>query len=108
AVRAIVIAASRDIDRRALQEGLIEIFMAAGCVVSASTCGPCLGGHMGVLGKGERCVSTSNRNFVGRMGHPESESYLANPAVVAASAVAGRLCHPEELGIRYEDVAGVA
>lgn len=107
-VRAIVIPASRDIYLQALREGLIEVFMAAGCVVSASTCGPCLGGHMGVLGKGERCVSTSNRNFVGRMGHPESESYLANPAVAAASAVAGRLCHPEELGIRYEDVAGVA
>ncbi|MEW6048255.1 MAG: 3-isopropylmalate dehydratase large subunit [Bacillota bacterium] len=104
-VRAIVIPASRDIYLQALREGLIEVFTQAGCVVSASTCGPCLGGHMGVLGKGERCVSTSNRNFVGRMGHPESESYLANPAVAAASAVAGRVCHPEELGIRYEDVA---
>lgn len=96
-VRAIVIPATQAVYRQALREGLIEVFLDAGAAVSTATCGPCLGGHMGVLAKGERCVSTSNRNFVGRMGHPESETYLVNPAVAAASAVAGRIVSPEEV-----------
>lgn len=96
-VRCIVIPASKKVYMQALKEGLIDIFMEAGCVVSVSTCGPCLGGHMGILAEGERCISTSNRNFPGRMGHPKSEAYLANPAVVAASAVLGRIAHPEEV-----------
>ncbi|WP_029551303.1 3-isopropylmalate dehydratase large subunit [Thermocrinis jamiesonii] len=96
-VRCIVIPASKKVYMQALREGLIDVFLEAGCVVSVSTCGPCLGGHMGILAEGERCISTSNRNFPGRMGHPKSEAYLANPAVVAASAVMGRIAHPEEL-----------
>jgi 3-isopropylmalate/(R)-2-methylmalate dehydratase large subunit len=95
--RCIVIPASKNVYMQALHEGLIDIFIEAGCVVSTSTCGPCLGGHMGILAKGERCISTSNRNFPGRMGHPQSEAYLASPAVVAASAVLGRIAHPEEV-----------
>lgn len=96
--RLLVIPATPAIYRAALAEGLIEIFMNAGAVVSASTCGPCIGGHMGVLASGEVCVSTSSRNFVGRMGHRESKVYLAGPAVAAASAVLGRLAHPDEIG----------
>jgi 3-isopropylmalate dehydratase, large subunit (EC 4.2.1.33) len=96
-VRCIVIPASKKVYMQAMKEGLIDIFLEAGCVVSVSTCGPCLGGHMGILAEGERCISTSNRNFPGRMGHPKSEAYLANPAVVAASAVLGRIAHPEEV-----------
>jgi 3-isopropylmalate/(R)-2-methylmalate dehydratase large subunit len=96
-VRCIVIPASKKVYMQALKEGLIDIFLEAGCVISVSTCGPCLGGHMGILAEGERCISTSNRNFPGRMGHPKSEAYLANPAVVAASAVLGRIAHPEEV-----------
>ena len=96
-VRCIVIPASKKVYMQALKEGLIDIFLEAGCVVSVSTCGPCLGGHMGILAEGERCISTSNRNFPGRMGHPKSEVYLANPVVVAASAVLGRIAHPEEV-----------
>jgi len=80
-----------------LREGLIEAFIEAGAVVSTPTCGPCLGGHMGVLAAGERAISTTNRNFRGRMGHPDSEVYLSGPAVAAASAVAGRIAHPEEV-----------
>jgi len=76
---------------------LMDIFIDAGVAVSTPTCGPCLGGHMGVLAKGERAISTTNRNFVGRMGHPESEVYLASPAVAAASAITGRISHPEEV-----------
>ncbi len=102
-VRCIVIPASKDVYIKAMKEGLIDIFLEAGCVVSTSTCGPCLGGHMGVLAEGERCISTSNRNFPGRMGHPKSEAYLANPAVVAASAVLGRIAHPEEV-VSLEEV----
>ncbi len=105
-VRCIVIPASRSVYMQAMKEGLIDIFMEAGCAVSTSTCGPCLGGHMGVLAEGERCISTSNRNFPGRMGHPKSESYLANPAVVAASAVMGRIAHPEEV-VKAEELVGV-
>ncbi|SHK38681.1 3-isopropylmalate/(R)-2-methylmalate dehydratase large subunit [Thermocrinis minervae] len=102
-VRCIVIPASKKVYMQALKEGLIDIFLEAGCVVSVSTCGPCLGGHMGILAEGERCISTSNRNFPGRMGHPKSEAYLANPAVVAASAVLGRIAHPEEV-VKLEEV----
>ncbi|AQS58025.1 3-isopropylmalate dehydratase large subunit [Desulforamulus ferrireducens] len=96
-VRLIVIPGTQEIYRQAMREGLLEIFLDAGAVVSTPTCGPCLGGHMGILAKGERCIATTNRNFVGRMGHPESEVYLANPAVAAASAVSGRISHPEEV-----------
>ena len=96
-VRAIVIPATQKIYLQAMREGLLEIFVEAGAVVSTPTCGPCLGGHMGVLAKGERAVSTTNRNFVGRMGHPESEVYLASPAVAAASAITGKISSPEEV-----------
>ncbi len=95
--RCIVIPGTQQVYLNALREGLIEIFVAAGAAVSTPTCGPCLGGHMGVLAAGERAVSTTNRNFRGRMGHPESEVYLAGPAVAAASAVAGRIIHPDDL-----------
>ncbi len=96
-VRCIILPGSNRVWKEALKEGLLEIFADANCVVSASTCGPCLGGHMGILAKGERCVSTTNRNFVGRMGHPESEVYLASVPVAAASAVLGRIAGPDEL-----------
>jgi 3-isopropylmalate/(R)-2-methylmalate dehydratase large subunit len=96
-VRCIVVPASHDVYLEALREGLLETFAEAGCAVSTTTCGPCLGGYMGILAEGERCVSTSNRNFPGRMGHVRSEVYLANPAVAAASAVAGCLAGPEEV-----------
>ena len=79
----------------ALREGLMEIFVEAGAAVSTPTCGPCLGGHMGILAEGERAVSTTNRNFTGRMGHVDSEVYLSSPAVAAASAIAGELTHPD-------------
>lgn len=94
-VRCIVIPATQRVYLQALEEGLLKIFVEAGCAVSTPTCGPCLGGHMGILAKGERCVATTNRNFVGRMGHVESEVYLASPAVAAASAIAGRIAGPE-------------
>ncbi len=96
-VRCIIIPGSQQVYLDALREGLIEIFIKAGAVVSTPTCGPCLGGHMGVLADGERCISTTNRNFVGRMGSPKSEVYLSNPAVAAASAVTGRIASPEEI-----------
>ena len=96
-VRMLVIPGTQQIYLQALREGLIETFIEAGAMVSVPTCGPCLGGHMGVLAKGEKAVSTTNRNFVGRMGHPESEVYLANPAVAAASAIMGRIAHPQEV-----------
>ena len=96
-VRCIVIPATQRVWLQAMEEGLLKTFVEAGCAVSTPTCGPCLGGHMGILAKGERCVATTNRNFVGRMGHVESEVYLASPAVAAASAVAGRIVAPEEL-----------
>ena len=96
-VRCIVIPASDQIYKKAMHEGILEILADAGCLISTSTCGPCLGGHMGILAEGEVCVSTSNRNFTGRMGHPKSEVYLAGPAVAAASAVLGRIAHPEEV-----------
>jgi 3-isopropylmalate/(R)-2-methylmalate dehydratase large subunit len=96
-VRCIVIPATQDIFLQALKEGLIEVFTESGCQVSAATCGPCLGGYYGVLAEGERCVSTSNRNFPGRMGHPKAEVFLANPPIAAAAAIAGRIVHPEEV-----------
>jgi len=96
-VRCLVIPATPTIYRKALAEGLLEVLLDAGAAVSTPTCGPCLGGHMGVLAAGECCVATTNRNFVGRMGHPESQVYLAGPAVAAASAVAGRIADPEEV-----------
>ena len=96
-VRCIVIPGTQAIYLRAVREGLAEVFVEAGAVLSTPTCGPCLGGYMGVLAEGERCVSTTNRNFVGRMGHVKSEVYLAGPAVAAASAVAGRIADPEQL-----------
>ena len=98
-VRCIVIPATQNIYLQAMEEGLLKIFIEAGAVVSTPTCGPCLGGYMGILAEGERCVSTTNRNFVGRMGHVESEIYLASPAVAAASAVTGKISSPEELGL---------
>ena len=96
-LRCIVIPGSQQVYLDAMRQGLIEIFIKAGCAVSTPTCGPCLGGYMGVLAAGERCVSTTNRNFVGRMGSPKSEVYLANPAVAAASAIMGEIASPEEV-----------
>jgi 3-isopropylmalate/(R)-2-methylmalate dehydratase large subunit len=96
-VRCIIIPGSQQVYLDALVEGLIETFIRAGAVVSTPTCGPCLGGHMGVLADGERCISTTNRNFVGRMGSTKSEVYLANPAVAAASAIIGKIAGPEEV-----------
>ena len=96
-VRCIIIPGSQQVYLDALKEGLIEAFIEAGAVVSTPTCGPCLGGHMGILAAGERCISTTNRNFVGRMGSTESEVYLSNPAVAAASAVAGSIVSPEQV-----------
>ena len=96
-VRTIVIPATQKIYLQAIEEGLVQIFVEAGAVVSTPTCGPCLGGYMGILAEGERCVSTTNRNFVGRMGHVTSEIYLASPAVAASSAVTGRISCPCEL-----------
>jgi 3-isopropylmalate/(R)-2-methylmalate dehydratase large subunit len=96
-VRCIVIPGSQQVYLDALREGLVEVFVEAGAIVSTPTCGPCLGGHMGVLAAGERAVSTTNRNFRGRMGHPDSEVYLAGPAVAAASAVKGHITSPEEV-----------
>lgn len=96
-VRCIVIPGSQQIYMEALREGLVEIFINAGCAFSTPTCGPCLGGHMGILAAGERAIATTNRNFVGRMGSPKSEVYLSNPAVAAASAVLGRIASPDEL-----------
>ena len=94
-VRCIVIPATQRIYLQAMEEGLLRTFVEAGCIVSPPTCGPCLGGHMGILAKGERCVATTNRNFVGRMGHVESEVYLASPAVASSSALAGKISTPD-------------
>jgi 3-isopropylmalate/(R)-2-methylmalate dehydratase large subunit len=96
-VRLLVIPATQLIYRQALEEGLLTIFIDAEAAVSTPTCGPCLGGHMGILARGEKALATTNRNFIGRMGHPESEVYLSGPAVAAASAVAGKIVHPEEV-----------
>ncbi len=96
-VRTIVIPGTQAVYLQALREGLIEIFVEAGAAFSTPTCGPCLGGYMGILGTGEKCVSTTNRNFVGRMGHKTSEVFLASPAVAAATAIKGRIAHPGEV-----------
>jgi 3-isopropylmalate/(R)-2-methylmalate dehydratase large subunit len=96
-IRLIIIPATPLIYRQAMDEGLLAVFMEAGAVIGPPTCGPCLGGHMGILAPGEVAIATTNRNFTGRMGHPQSKVYLANPAVTAASAVAGRICGPEAL-----------
>ena len=98
-VRVIVIPGTQDIYLQCIEEGLMTIFVKAGAVVSTPTCGPCLGGHMGVMAAGERAVSTTNRNFVGRLGHVDSEVYLASPAVAAASAITGKISSPDELGL---------
>jgi 3-isopropylmalate/(R)-2-methylmalate dehydratase large subunit len=96
-VRALVIPASQEVYRQALNEGLMEIFTDAGAIVCGSSCGPCLGGHIGLLAAGESCVSSSNRNFIGRMGSTQASVYLASPATVAASAVKGKLTNPATL-----------
>ncbi|MCM8802906.1 MAG: 3-isopropylmalate dehydratase large subunit [Candidatus Omnitrophica bacterium] len=96
-VRCIIIPATQKVYMQALKEGLIETFLSSGCVISPPTCGPCLGGHMGVLAKGEVAIATTNRNFIGRMGDPESYVYLSNPEVAAASAIKGKIIHPEEI-----------
>jgi len=96
-VRLIIIPATQQVYLDAMEEGLLKIFIEAGAVISPPTCGPCIGGHMGVLAKDEKAISTTNRNFVGRMGHPESEVYLAGPAVAAASAITGKISSPEEV-----------
>ena len=98
-IRCIIIPATPSVYYQALKKGVIRVFLEAGAIVSPPTCGPCLGGHMGILAEGERAVATTNRNFIGRMGHPESEVYLASPAVAAASAVLGYIATPEELGL---------
>ena len=96
-VRCIVIPGTQQVVKDCLKEGLVDIFIDAGAIFTMPTCGPCLGGHMGILAKGERAVSTTNRNFVGRMGHVESEVYLASPAVAAASAVTGYITDPNKI-----------
>lgn len=98
-LRCIIIPATQEIYLKCVENGLMSTFIKAGAIVSTPTCGPCLGGHMGVMAAGERCVSTTNRNFVGRMGHVDSEIYLASPAVAAASAVTGKISAPQELGL---------
>jgi len=98
-LRCIVIPATPAIYGEAMRRGYFQTFLDAGCIISPPTCGPCLGGHMGILAKGERAVATTNRNFIGRMGHPESEVYLVSPAVAAATAVAGALATPEKIGV---------
>ena len=96
-LRVIVIPGTQEIYLQMLREGLVEIFIEAGAIVSTPTCGPCLGGHMGILAHGEKAVSTTNRNFIGRMGAIDSEIYLASPAVAAASAITGKISSPEDL-----------
>ena len=96
-VRCIVIPGTQQIYREAIHAGYIDTFLDAGCAVSTPTCGPCLGGYMGILAEGERCVATTNRNFVGRMGHVKSEVYLASPAVAAASAIRGKIADPASI-----------
>ena len=96
-MRAIIIPATQDIYLKAVENGLVKTFIEAGCIVSTPTCGPCLGGYMGILAAGERAVATTNRNFVGRMGDVKSEVYLASPAVTAASAITGKISSPTEV-----------
>jgi 3-isopropylmalate/(R)-2-methylmalate dehydratase large subunit len=107
-VRLMVIPATQRVWQQANKEGLLDRFAAAGASVSTPTCGACLGAHMGVLGPGEVCVSTSNRNYVGRMGDPTAQVYLTNPAVAMATAVAGELCHPQDLGVAAPDLVGTS
>ena len=102
-VRVIIIPATQAIYKEAMKRGYLETFIDAGCIVSTPTCGPCLGGYMGILAAGERCVATTNRNFVGRMGHVDSEVYLASPAVAAASAVAGKIADPRKIMEKKEE-----
>ena len=97
-VRVMVIPATQKIYKECIKEGLLDIFVDAGCAVNTPSCGPCMGGHMGVMAAGEKCVSTTNRNFVGRMGHVDSLIYLASPEVAAASAIAGCIANPEKVG----------
>lgn len=99
-VRVMVVPATQKIYKQCIKEGLVDIFIDAGCAVNTPSCGPCMGGHMGVMAAGERCVSTTNRNFVGRMGHVESLIYLASPEVAAASAIAGYIANPEKVGVK--------
>lgn len=99
-VRVMVIPATQKIYKQCIKEGLVDIFIDAGCAFNTPSCGPCMGGHMGVLAAGEKCVSTTNRNFVGRMGHVDSLIYLASPEVAAASAIAGCIANPEKVGDR--------
>jgi 3-isopropylmalate/(R)-2-methylmalate dehydratase large subunit len=96
AIRTLVVPSTPEVWKQSADEGLFDVFYSAGCVISAPTCGACLGGFMGVLAEGEKCVSTTNRNFVGRMGHPKSEVYLASPATAAASALEGKLTDPRK------------
>ena len=96
-VRCLIMPATQQVYRECMEKGYMEIFLDAECAITAPTCGPCLGGHSGILAEGERCVATTNRNFVGRMGHVKSEVYLASPIVAAASAVAGRIAGPDDL-----------
>ena len=96
-MRCIVIPGSQEVYKEAMKKGFIDTFIDAGCVVSTPTCGPCLGGYMGILAAGERCVSTTNRNFRGRMGHVDSEVYLAGPQTAAASAILGKIAAPKEV-----------
>ena len=98
--RVMVVPATQKIYKQCIQEGLMDIFVDAGCAVNTPSCGPCMGGHMGVMAAGEKCVSTTNRNFVGRMGHVDSLIYLASPEVAAASAIAGYIANPEKVGDR--------
>ena len=102
-VRVIIIPATQAIYKEAMKRGYLETFIDAGCIVSTPTCGPCLGVYMGILAAGERCVATTNRNFVGRMGHVDSEVYLASPAVAAASAVAGKIADPRKIMEKKEE-----
>ena len=97
AVRAVVIPATQNVMKQAIKEGLIDVLAKAGCVISTPSCGPCLGGHCGILADGETAIATTNRNFIGRMGSPKSFVYLSSPAVAAASAIKGRIAHPEEI-----------
>ena len=99
-VRVMVVPATQKIYKQCIKEGLLDIFVDAGCAVNTPSCGPCMGGHMGVMAAGEKCVSTTNRNFVGRMGHVDSLIYLASPEVAAASAIKGYIANPEKIALQ--------
>jgi len=102
-VRVMVVPATQKIYKQCIKEGLLDIFVDAGCAVNTPSCGPCMGGHMGVMAAGEKCVSTTNRNFVGRMGHVDSLIYLASPEVAAASAIKGYIANPEKISAADEE-----